>query len=327
MPPTYTYSTSPHEPAPSSLPARTRSAITSALAGPTTYLFSNPTQTRKLATKYAVPLASAGLASPLLSLLPLGPLGPLLGLLATAFARFKVRQNCAGSYYALLHAAGLAGVRGQVCALLSFMSLGAVFGAPGAAAQSWFSTLVVSSGGFQAPLVGLALSVFTNVLGGFGVLPGILGGSSANALIRELESIAVFSGLRWSLDRTLELWQRFVKSLWGVTMLKFVGGGEEKGPENMNETKESWKSRLATTLVEKVGWRNPVASRSPQENLKPEERLNEWEMVGGDYVKREETKPQLPGAFPDSTYNLGDDWMQFDDQDIEGSFIFDLDNH
>lgn len=144
MPPTYTYSTSPHEPAPSSLPARTRSAITSALAGPTTYLFSNPTQTRKLATKYAVPLASAGLASPLLSLLPLGPLGPLLGLLATAFARFKVRQNCAGSYYALLHAAGLAGVRGQVCALLSFMSLGAVFGA------SLLSFFLVSPGEVDA---------------------------------------------------------------------------------------------------------------------------------------------------------------------------------
>jgi len=109
---------------PTDLRKTTHDALKAALLAPALYLKEHP----DITTHFALPFAGATLSGPLLSLLPLGPLGPSLGILAASFARFKLRQNAAGSYYALLHSAGLAGVSGQVLSLMSFMSLGAVFG-------------------------------------------------------------------------------------------------------------------------------------------------------------------------------------------------------
>jgi hypothetical protein len=102
-----------------------RNAVKSAIIAPAKYIKQNPSS---IAHKYALLIAGATLSRPLLTLLPLGPFGPLFAILSTSFARFKLRQHAAGSYYALLHSAGLQGISGQALSLASFMGLGAVFG-------------------------------------------------------------------------------------------------------------------------------------------------------------------------------------------------------
>lgn len=61
---------------------------------------------------YALPIDGATLSKPVLLLLPLGPLGPLLIILVTTYARFSLRQNFAGTWFAILHAGRSADAKG-----------------------------------------------------------------------------------------------------------------------------------------------------------------------------------------------------------------------
>lgn len=73
--------------------------------------------------RYAFPFALNVFSRPLVALLPLGPLGPILAFVAVACGRFKLRREFMGGGYAVLHAVGMAGVKGQALSLLGLVGL------------------------------------------------------------------------------------------------------------------------------------------------------------------------------------------------------------
>ncbi|KAF2689478.1 hypothetical protein K458DRAFT_384119 [Lentithecium fluviatile CBS 122367] len=269
---------------PSDLRKTARDTLKSAFIAPVVYLKEHP----ELGAQYVLSLAGSTLAGPLIGLLPLGPLGSILRLLVSSFARFKLRQKAAGSYYALLHLAGFAGVAGQV------VSLGTVFGSTGEAAQSWFTSLILSTVGLQAPLIGLALSVLTSFTGCFGVLPSLVGSSDASILINEISSFTIFQCLGWGLKEVETFWRQSLHTTWHSW-----GKGEDiNGDHEKVGKKQSRKWNILRCTIDKIG---SHFRQLPQTN----EALDEWEMLSRTSKKDKdtETAPFIRSDIPEPATN------------------------
>jgi hypothetical protein len=159
-------------------------------------------------------------------------------------------------------------------------------GPTGAAAQSWFTSVVLSAGGYHASLIGIALSLLTNLPGFFAAIPGFISGTSAAVLYNEVRSFAMFKGLGWALKQAETRWREFVD-----LMLNKQISVKEGGQAN-------WKSQMLRFVTAKVDWLLSYCHRPDKDG----EAMMDWEMVGESSGVRygRTAGPMVPCAFPKS---------------------------
>jgi hypothetical protein len=194
-----------------------------------------------------------------------------------------------------------------------------VIGSTGAAAQSYVTSLILSTGDFKAPVIGLVLSLLTSWTGWFGVLPGFVGGSGANILFNELRSFALFRGLGWGLRSLERGWRQCFKMVWH----KWVKGEDRNGDYENNNDRGDWGWRLMRSTIEKIGWR----WFGNRQSICSKEALDEWEMLSQSSDEEHDAKadPAVSGAFPVSaTNNSVRPWLE--DVDWDNSTICELDD-
>ncbi|ORY18812.1 hypothetical protein BCR34DRAFT_553550 [Clohesyomyces aquaticus] len=219
------------------------------------WLVAHPKETRGFVVRYATPVLGALVLGPVVGGLGGEFAGQSVVWLATAFARFRTRQFLAGNYFALLHTAGLSSLWGQLAAMGAPVGLPVLGGLPGQVFHSYIFSLAVSTGGLQAPLLGLGLSFITNAASWLGLIPGLLlkgqgmttlgrsvavaKGSSVRALFGELGSLMVFKSFQWMLISLNKAWSEWMESLratmGGAIEWIWVADKSEVGEEEMEK--------------------------------------------------------------------------------------------
>jgi hypothetical protein len=129
------------------------------------------------------------------------------------------------------------------------------------------SSLILSTGGLQAPTIGLLLAVLKTFSSFFGILPAFVGGSNASILFNEVLSFACFKSFGWSLERAETAWKQFVEYVYADTRSasRVSWDGVNFGG--------SWDTFIATM---QVWWQRPRA-----------EKLQEWEELDWELDKGE----------------------------------------
>ncbi|KAF1978260.1 hypothetical protein BU23DRAFT_564501 [Bimuria novae-zelandiae CBS 107.79] len=195
----------------------------------------------KLLKKYALPLAATMLSPPLFLALPLGPFGPVLAFVAVACGRFKMRQELMGGGYAVMQAAGMAGVKGQALSLLGLVGLEAN-GSSGSSRlrDTFVSTMFESNVSPRASVVGLAIAALTSATGAFAPLGALLGARSMALLFAELRAFATFHGLKWAATNVQSLWLILLgaSDAAKAAFLRYVLGHSHNGRQEVVEDQE-----------------------------------------------------------------------------------------
>jgi hypothetical protein len=215
--------------------------------------------------RYAFPLALNALSRPLLSLLPLGPLGPMVAFVAVACGRFKLRQEFMGGGYAVLHAVGAAGIKGQALSLLGLVGLEAT--GSRRLRDTFVNALVESNIGVRTQVVGLAIAVLSSVTGTFGSLGAMLGARSMSLLYKELRSFATFHGLKWAATHLQGLWLIFCASSDAVKASFLSHVLQQKGSDKRGKVDDKTRLQWAINTLQQVAARIP---EFPVEAVAPE---------------------------------------------------------
>jgi hypothetical protein len=142
----------------------------------------------------------------------------------------------------------------------------------------------LSTGGFQASIIGIALSLLTNLSGPFAAIPGFISGTCADVLYNEVRSFAMFKGLGWVFKEAEKRWREFVGSM--LSQRNF----------NKEGIHANWKSQVLRFATAKLEWLRSCCGRPTQ----VEEALTDWEMVGETRGLRygRTVGPMVPSAFP-----------------------------
>ncbi|KAF2708305.1 hypothetical protein K504DRAFT_456324 [Pleomassaria siparia CBS 279.74] len=268
------------------------------------WVLQNPRRARAFVTNCAMPVAGAAFAGNLMAVLPLGGLGGTAALLIANIAKFRLRQVSVGTFYALLHSARLHTVWGQIFSLLGFMSIGTL-GPLGSTVQAQLTSLLLSSGGIQSPLLGLSLSLFSRVLGFAGVVPTILLRASCTTLYSEMCSYVVFQSLGWGVRVAEHQWRKLGSERGGGKCLRNVGYGKaetaaEQQAVRVTEVAKERKSKskgwgvvakkgltgVAKGAAKMMGWKKKKVSNYQYEQTggRVAGQL-EWEMLHGERIK------------------------------------------
>lgn len=208
----------------------------------------------------------------------------MLAFVAVACGRFNLRRELIGGGYALLHAAGMAGVKGQALSLLGLVGLEATGEhlLLGLAAESdllrrWVGsqklrdivvrTVIESNVGIRAQVVGLAIAVLFSATGVLGTLGSMLGARSMSLLFSELRSFAMFHGLKWGASNLQVLWATLCTSsdALKVAFLEHVLGKRNGKPGTKVDDQK--RAQWARDTLEKVAARIP---QLPVEAIAPE---------------------------------------------------------
>lgn len=285
-------------------------------------------QNPNVVTNIAFPLALTTFSAPVIASLPLGPLGPLLACVAVACGRFQLRGELMGGGYALMHAIGVASVKGQAVSLLGLVGLEAL--GIGRLRDTMIATMFETNIGPRAQVLGLAVAAVTSATGMFGSLGSMLGARSMGLLFGELKSFAAYMGLKWAVSNLKEMWASLVAA--GVEVkvafLRWAARHNFDGEEIKGVTKElkgaakelNWVRDYLKKLAKHMpGF--PVGALSPElahmleawDDMKEKEAaepLTEWTIVDVDENEKHEST-----IVWEADEEAFDEWLKVDAED------------
>ncbi|KAF2116720.1 hypothetical protein BDV96DRAFT_645133 [Lophiotrema nucula] len=257
-----------------------------------TWIYEHPMRSSQVISYYGAPVVAPYFAGSMMAAVGVGQLAPVAAIVASSFAKFRMRQVTAGTFYALLQSAGLGSVAAQAMSMAGFLSLSGI-GPNGQKAQEWLISTAYKLGGFQTPIVGISVSIMGTLMGSIGMLPAVdlaggamssVGVMSLIALWAELRSLAMFSALKWMKEKAVEKFQHCIAPIklleeWCSDMTGSASTFFKGWSLPLKGLESNWRHLI---YVAKSSEQRQLCSRYAMKAQRIEENFDEWEMMDVD---------------------------------------------